>query len=346
MFGSTPLDKRSLVEKAPASTFEWRLSPDMSSAAPYRYKVYGLSVSSELALPDLHEDEDPRHTDVNIRVAAVRDFDGLGMTFDADGVVLRIADVASYLIREGREIVVDPRPAASARNVRLYLLGSAMGVLLHQKGFLPLHANAVEIEGRAVAFMGPAGAGKSTLAAWLHDAGHRLIADDVCVLQFDEDGSPAYVHAGLPRIRLWKDALERAGRNPANFELSYSGDEHYEKFDVPIPPKDSVGDQLDLVAVYVLSTGERFDITALMGVDSVEAVFSNTYRGFVVSELGQNKLHFDAALRLVRSTPIFRLARSRRVEDMVADVPRIVAHAKEVIGASRNSLQATSRPRG
>ena len=42
-------------------------------------------------------------------------------------------------------------PGASSRNVRVFLLGSAFGALLHQRGLLPLHANAVEVDGRAVA---------------------------------------------------------------------------------------------------------------------------------------------------------------------------------------------------
>ena len=311
-----------------------RPSPEMASAqGDYRYRVYGLGVRSDLPLPELNREENPGDADVDIRIGRVPRSAEEGISLGPDGAILRIKDVACYLMRNGREIIVDACPGASDRNVRLYLLGSAMGVLLHQKGLLPLHAKAVEVDGRAVAFMGESGAGKSTLAAWLHDRGHRVIADDVCVLRFDEERGRVRVDPGLPRIRLWKDALQRSGREPDNYELSWAGDESYEKFDVPVSPERSATAELEVAAIYLLSAGERFGIELLTGVDAVDAVFSHTYRGFVVAQLGQNRLHFDAAVNVVRSTPIFRLERSRELADMAADIPKIVEHARQMTGS-------------
>jgi energy-coupling factor transporter ATP-binding protein EcfA2 len=295
----------------------------------YRYRIYGLGVRSRLPLPELKEEEAAGEADVDIRVGDVPK-SAEGLSLGPEGAILRIGDIASYWIRDGREIVVDPCPDASDRNVRLYLLGSAMGVLLHQKGLLPLHANAIEMDGRAVAFMGESGAGKSTLAAWLHDLGHRVIADDVCVLRFDEARGRVRVDPGLPRIRLWKDALEGSGRRPGDYQFSYAGDETYEKFDVPVAPERISAAELDLAAIYLLTVGESFSILPLTGVDAVDAVFSHTYRGFVVSQLGQDRLHFDAAVNVVRNAPIFRLERSRDIADMADEVSAIVAHARQL----------------
>jgi len=297
----------------------------------YRYRVYGLSVRSELPLPELHPDETPGEPDVDIRLESISTSDEEGLILRPDGAVLWVKDIAAYLMRDGREIVVDPSPKASARNVRLYLLGSAMGLMLHQRGLLPLHANAIEIDGCAFAFMGESGAGKSTLAAWLHDAGHRVIADDICVLQFDDKGERIRVHPGLPRIRLWKDALRHSGREPGDYEFSYAGDETYEKYDVPVPPDKSSASELDLAAIYLLDVGERFAISPLTGVEAVEAIFSHTYRGFAVSQFGRDQLHFDSAVQVVRNTPIFRLERSRGLADMASDAPKIIEQARQLI---------------
>src|SRR5579862_2093768 len=49
----------------------------------------------------------------------------------------------------------------------VYLLGPVLGLLLRLRGVVCLHASAVSLGGRAVAFAGPAGAGKSTTAAAL-----------------------------------------------------------------------------------------------------------------------------------------------------------------------------------
>jgi hypothetical protein len=57
--------------------------------------------------------------------------------------------------------------------------GFIMTTLLATGGDLVLHASAVEIDGRAHAFVGRSGHGKSTVSAWLCRAGARLITDDV-----------------------------------------------------------------------------------------------------------------------------------------------------------------------
>ena len=79
-------------------------------------------------------------------------------------------------------------------------------MILHQRSLLPLHANAMVVEGRAIGFMGHPGAGKSTLAAWFHDRGFDVLADDVCVVTPGPDGRPL-AHPGIPRLRLWREAL-------------------------------------------------------------------------------------------------------------------------------------------
>lgn len=307
-------------------------SPEIAQrSGSYWYRLYGLNVRSAFPLPELRESEDARKADLDIRVGRVSRGHADGWSFGPDGAILRIEEIGSYLIRGGREIIVEKRPDAAERNMRLYLLGSAMGVLLHQRGLLPLHANAIEIDGCAVAFMGESGAGKSTLAAWSHDAGHRVIADDVCVLRFDDGQGRVSVHPGLPRIRLWKDALERTGREPGDYDFSYAGDETYEKFDVPVPQEASAAAELDLAAIYLLSDGISFGISRLTAAEAVEAVFSHTYRGFVVSELGRTQPHFDAAVKLVRNVPIFRLERRRELADIEADIPRVIAHARQLV---------------
>ncbi len=52
-------------------------------------------------------------------------------------------------------------------DVRLFLLGSVMGAVLHYRGVTPLHGNGFVHEGGAVLVLGNMGVGKSTLAAAL-----------------------------------------------------------------------------------------------------------------------------------------------------------------------------------
>ena len=68
--------------------------------------------------------------------------------------------------RHGTEIVVDPLPS----------LGMGFGLLLRPRGLVVLHASSVDIDGKAVAFVGNPGRGKSTLALALLEQGHKLVA--------------------------------------------------------------------------------------------------------------------------------------------------------------------------
>jgi hypothetical protein len=213
-------------------------------------------------------------------------------------------------------------------NIRLYLLGSAMGILLHQRGQLPLHANAVVIGGRAVAFMGRSGAGKSTLAAMFHDQGYQILADDVCVIRFAEGGE-AMAAAGIPRLRLWKETLLTMGRDPADYEHSYAGDESWEKFDVPLDQPEA-HQEAPLGAIYLLAAGDQFDIAPLDGVEAAQALFANTYRGRFVQSAGDPARHWRSCLALIQSTPIFRLTRRWNLAFLEADAARLVDHVEAV----------------
>jgi len=61
---------------------------------------------------------------------------------------------------------------------------------LHDRSGLVLHASAVEVDGRAVLFVGRSGAGKSTVAALAARAGATFLADDMIFVEIDDNGAP------------------------------------------------------------------------------------------------------------------------------------------------------------
>lgn len=315
----------------------------------FHYDVFGLTIGSEIPLPELFPATSERIADVTVRRGS------LGQTGSAAGLrvendqslLLTIPDVAQYRIRGGREIIVDPAAVGvPERNVRLYLLGSALGAVLHQRGLLPLHANAVEIDGKAVAFMGESGAGKSTLAAWFYDQGYRVLADDVCVVRFVDNGDP-FVSPGLPRLRLWENALLASGRRPSDYARSYAGDEQYNKYDVPLARDASASAEVPLGLIYVLKTGETFSITCLAGVAAADAVFANTYRGAYVGAVASAEAHWSNSLRLVRKTQIFKCERiwdSEMLEEQAKAILDHVSDAAKTYLASASVNAETRTP--
>lgn len=294
------------------------------------YAVFGLNIVSEIPLPELDPPLPGAVPDAAIRLGSLDVPEGIpGYSAAGEATLLTVPKVGRYLISGGSEILVDPAPEASERNVRLFLLGSAFGALLHQRGLLPLHANAIEIDGRAFAFSGHSGAGKSTMAAWFHDRGHRILADDVCVIGFDPQGR-ALAHPGIPRLRLWREALEASGREADGYHRSFDA---LDKYDVPTEREAPLA-PVPLAAVYLLTKAQgeaaRADVARLTGVAAVDALVANTYRGGYLRTIGGTGQHLAACVSVARAVPIFRAERFWGFDRFEEEARRLEAHARSL----------------
>ena len=123
--------------------------------------------------------------------------------------LLRVPEVANFLVRNGREVLVQPAPGALPADIRAYLLSPIFSTLCHQAGMYSLHASAVRIGAGVVAFLGNSGAGKSTLAAGLAQRGYTIVSDDICLLDTRSDAA-----VGAPSItRPLPDGLESTSQS-------------------------------------------------------------------------------------------------------------------------------------
>lgn len=121
--------------------------------------------------------------------------------------------------------------------------------LLAELGELVLHASAVRFGERSVLFLGETGAGKSTLATSLHQAGHHLLGDDAVIVTREPGGYCA--QAVYPSLRLYPAAIERLIGNGASTTpmADYSDKQHVRLATLPsvaAPP-------LPLAAIFFLA---------------------------------------------------------------------------------------------
>jgi hypothetical protein len=136
-------------------------------------RICRLSVISEIVLPGLIAGtaEAAPQVQVMIRRGAVPkslpDPNAAGPTWQLAGTrfLLRIPDIAWFLLNDGSEIVSAPEAHERAADIPIFLLGTVFGILLHQRRQIVIHASAVRVNGEAVLFCGPSGAGKSTPAS-------------------------------------------------------------------------------------------------------------------------------------------------------------------------------------
>jgi hypothetical protein len=133
---------------------------------------------------------------------------------------------------DGRRITCRRAEESSLESFQVYMLGQALSFALVTQGFEPLHATVVTVDGRAVAFLGDHGFGKSSLASCFLDAGDRLVTDDLLMLQDSSTGILAY--PGPPRLKLFPAMAirflghtgNRVRMNPDSAKLILPIDEH------------------------------------------------------------------------------------------------------------------------
>ena len=293
----------------------------------HRYRLFGLAVVSDVPLPELVADPGEAPADVRIRLGRIDApaDTAPGLHVDGDDALLVVQSIGRFLTRGGREMIVEPAAETSVRNLRLYLLGSGFAAILHQRGLLPLHANAVVVDGRAIGFMGHPGAGKSTLAAWFHDRGFDVLADDVCVVTAGPDGRPL-AHPGIPRLRLWREALEASGREASAYERSF---DDMDKYTVPTDLERTLP-AVPLSHLYLLEkAGEEAAVDRLEGASAVEAMVANTYRGSYVPLMGRTRAHLLACAGLARTVPVFRARRRWGYDSFDMEGEALEAHARQ-----------------
>jgi hypothetical protein len=158
-----------------------------------------------------------------------------------------------------------------------------------------------------------------------------VLCDDVCAIRFDESGA-ALALPGVPRLRLWQDALARSGRAASDYERSFDGQD---KYDVPVPGARPDG-PLPLGACYLLAGAPGGDaepgpegIARLAGREALEALIANTYRGSFLRRIGGSERHMRQCLAIARTIPIYRAQRRWGEEAFEAEAELLARHVSE-----------------
>lgn len=274
----------------------------------YHYEIYQLCVSSEIPIPELLPSEH-HNADVSIRIVEFTedipaDAHQLGPYSwgKSQEFWLNVPDVASFYVFNGNQITVQPAAGIDLDSVRVFLLGTAMGVLMFQRQFLVLHGNAVQVGNACMVCVGKSGAGKSTLAAELNLRGYKLLADDVVPVNSAGEAMP-----GFPRIKLWKDSADQL--NIATDTLSRIRPE-MEKFS--LPAFSSMADApLPVKWIYVLHNHNRdeFIFEEIRGMQRFPVLRDNTYRAQFMEGLGWQSRHLSLCAQLSSQVRVIRVTR-------------------------------------
>jgi hypothetical protein len=293
-----------------------------------RHTAYNLSIDSELALPELPPDlTTGGAADVHIRLATINpqglpDGQQLGpfLWANADKLWLQVPHVARFLVQGGHTILIDPEPGIDEDSIRVFLLGSALGALLFQRGYLVLHGNAIRVGEHCMVCVGHSGAGKSTLAAGFMQRGHQILADDVVPVDAQCLALP-----GFPRIKLWQDVADKLHIDTTALQRIRP---NLQKFNYPLAQPANTT-PLPIRWVYILASDHvdaiRFE--PIQGMNRFMPLRANTYRARFMQGMALKPQHLQLCGQLAGQIRLARVTRPQQgfaldqlIDQLLADM--------------------------
>lgn len=286
----------------------------------YFYKAYNLNVKSNIAIVDLKE-SDLINTQIDIHILAKEIINNEGLeikesnqfNFDNNIFTLVVKDIAKYIVSSGNSINVEYSSEARPEEINLFLLGSALGVVLYKKNYLPLHASAIETEKGCVFFSGDSGMGKSTTLNSFIKRGYKMISDDVVALNIIDN--IINIYPSFPRVKIWEDAADKLGIDTSNLRQIYRD---MNKFSNPIND-DTFSDKVSKPYIfYEINKTESNEIyiEQVEGLEKIKVLYKNTYRPYYISNLNKQKQHFEQISTLAENLIIKKVYRPENINSM------------------------------
>lgn len=264
------------------------------------YKAFGLVIESALPIPQIAEVRDGK-PDVRIVPAKLRGIvDPEAPTTAEGGCIIPTLTDTLFRVTNGNLIEADVCEEDTESNAAVYLMGSCMGAILVQRGFMLLHGSCVTDGKRSILITGDSGAGKSTLAAEFLKRGWKLLTDDVtCV--FDRDGVPM-VQSSYPSQKLWQDAMDRYERSSEDIHsLYFSADR--EKFGVNVAGSFYEGVCPLSMVVRLVPADHPTVLNPIEGMAKVDQLMRNTYRMYLIEKRHLQR-HFQRCVTLGTRLPM------------------------------------------
>jgi hypothetical protein len=282
----------------------------------YTYQIYGLIIKSEIEIPELCVySEEIASCDVDICFGCVpRDIDQPIFTtkswqISKNEFYMYIKDVGHYYVSNGKSVIVEPEDGSNMEYVKVFLLGSAIGMLMFQRNIIAIHGGTIEIDGQGIILTGHTGAGKSTLNSAFRNEGYRFLSDDVSALGKDDIGKTV-IHPAYPQAKLCGDAMLKLGYNLKNFNSLI--DRERDKYSIPLD-REFVRYNVQLGGIYEISVEDvdNVKINEVLGGEKIKLILRNIYRIEIIRFLGFERDYFKQCLEIAKNIPVYRLIRPR-----------------------------------
>jgi hypothetical protein len=303
----------------------------------YSYRAYGMGIKCDIPLPDMIEqDSGP---DVVMRLGKPEPLEPINpdtrlcLQFKANEAYIYYYKMGQCRVSHGREIIGEPMPGSDVNILGGLAQGLGLSILLHQRGYVTLHASCLNLDSGAVAFLGDSTAGKSFIAAALHSRGHSVVSDDVTVA--DIDGSVATVYPSFPGLHLMPDAARYFGYSTGEAAgAAFSEEKVFCRF-----PGEFAQHGLPLRRLYVLEEGPSVRSERLSRHRAVFELVRHSYWIRLIHD-ARPASYFLQCARLCETVPVLRLIRPR----CAAAMPEVIRVVEENLFQEARGSDRYSRP--
>lgn len=238
------------------------------------------------------------------------------LTMDFGGIATFVIDFKDRTVR-----VVAAHPDADQDTIDHFADDHVAPRIIAADGTLVLHGSATVVGSRMAAFLGETGSGKSTFAASMHAAGHRLLGDDAVVI--GEDGGTLWGESVYPSLRLYRESIDQVFRESvATSAMAFYSDKlHVAADDLGRPEPE----QYPLGAIFFLTEG------------GTGATLEPVYPSDACMALVENSFALDP---FDRASAVQRMAQAARLAAAVPCYELIYPHDFAKLGEARAQVIA------
>ncbi len=222
-----------------------------------------------------------------------------------DDFFLDIKNVARYRVQNGQTIWVNPYEIADENSVNLFLEGSVLGALLHQRGILPFHGSSFQYNGKGIMICGHSGVGKSSVTAAFCQRGGVFINDDISPVAVSDP--EITILPVKTRIKLWKEALKKLEIGQNGLSRIRPG---MDKFYLSAEERVDTGHKLDRIFVLASHQKEEYLAKELDGIAKYNVLRHQIYRRVYLKGMPETeKKYFGQLFALAKKVSVVSITR-------------------------------------
>jgi energy-coupling factor transporter ATP-binding protein EcfA2 len=276
----------------------------------YKYNAFGLQIESEVEIPGFLQGEGKRDLTILYGTTPVKIEDALEVTenyqISKNEFLFYIKNVAHYYVKNGNLIIIDPDENNDYNSIKIYLVATAIGILLLQRGMIPIHGSSVVIDDHCVILTGECGSGKSTLCSAMRKIGYKFMADDISVVTLSGDGIPM-VQPAFPQQRLCENTVKLMGYDISKLSLTCKDDDKY----IVNAHESFINKPVPLSAIFELSPKNNctVSISRVLGTEKLGSFMRNIYWVPMLSIIGCTPMCFKKCINIVHNISFYKMQR-------------------------------------